>query len=786
MKKKWGLLFYLVVVLIFGGAIYWIVEQGKTLEHGRTTKIEQTISKVSVKDSFELFRNAFNHNLEHPLAVLLLQILAIVICARVFGFLFNKIGQPTVIGEIVAGIVLGPSLVGAYFPEISAFIFPAASLGNLQFLSQVGLILFMFVIGMELDVNVIRKQARGAVIISHASIIIPFTLGMGLAFYLYISHSPDRISFLSFALFMGIAMSITAFPVLARIIQERGLTKTKLGSLAITCAAADDVTAWCILATVIAIVKAGSFVSALFTIGLALAYVVVMLLVIRPFFRRLGTIYANREMVSKPVLAIVFMMMLLSAYATETIGIHALFGAFLAGVVMPPDLNFRKILVDKIEDVSLVLLLPLFFVFTGLRTQIGLLTEGSLWITCGLVILVAVLGKFGGSALAAKIVGENWKSSLSIGALMNTRGLMELVVLNIGYDLGILSPEIFAMMVLMALITTFMTGPALDLINWLMPEKSTDIAIPDPIVQKKVYRILLSFGAAHSGRKLLRLANQMLAKHPVPVDFTAVNISYNADINPWQITEFEKESFSKIRSEARKLNVDVETIYHPVLDVRKQIAKITQEEHYDFILVDAGKSLLKGTLVGNVAATAKLLYPPHLLKTLLGTNKLSQLLPVNDMMDEKATSFISDARCSVGVFIDKDFYEAKRILIPIFSAADLFLLKYGGKFVNSIHAAVTILDAGGLSQSDSRWQEEILRINQSGHESIQILMGRIIDKSMLSRYDLMLVSYDNWEKLVKSKSVWLEHIPSSLIIKHIDATHHALKKGSTPVASSEL
>ena len=156
------------------------------------------------------------------------------------------------------------------------------------------------------------------------------------------------------------------------------------------------------------------------------------------------------------------------------------------------------------------------------------------------------------------------------------------------------------------------------------------------------------------------------------------------------------------------------------------------------------------------------------------------------MMDEKATSFVADAHCSVGVFIDKDFYEARKILIPIFSSSDLFLLKYGGKFVNSVQSSVTILDAGGLSQSDSRWQEEIQRINKTGQENIQILMGRIIDKSMLSRYDLMLVSYDNWEKLVKSKSVWLEHIPSSLIIKHIDAAHQPLRKGIVPVVSSEL
>jgi len=197
-----------------------------------------------------------------------------------------------------------------------------------------------------------------------------------------------------------------------------------------------------------------------------------MLFIIRPLLKKLGTIYNKRGLVSKPMMAIVFMVLLISAYATEIIGIHALFGAFMAGVIMPPGLKFRNIVMEKIEDVSLVLLLPLFFVFTGLRTHIGLLSQGHLWVTCGWIILVAVAGKFGGSALAAKVVGQSWRDSLSIGALMNTRGLMELVVLNIGYDLGILSPEVFTMMVIMALVTTFMTSPAMDLINWLMPEKT--------------------------------------------------------------------------------------------------------------------------------------------------------------------------------------------------------------------------------------------------------------------------------------------------------------------------
>jgi len=364
--------------------------------------------------------------------------------------------------------------LGLLFPQINHFLFPPASLGTLNFLSQIGLIFFMFIIGMELDLKAIRKQAFGAVIISHASIIIPYTLGMGLAYFIYQDYAPAGTSFLSFALFMGIAMSITAFPVLARILQEKGLTRSKLGALALTCAAADDLTAWCILAAVIALVKSGSSISALYTIGLAIVYVLLMFKVIRPALKKIEHVYNDREKMRTPIIALLFIMLIVSSYVTSIIGIHSLFGAFIAGVIMPSGFSFRKIIIDKIEDVSIVLLLPLFFVITGLRTQIVLLNEGHLWVTFGWILLVAVTGKFGGSAFAARIVGQSWKDSLSIGVLMNTRGLMQLIVLNIGYDLGILSPEIFAMMVLMALVTTFMTGPALDLINWLMPEKTTE------------------------------------------------------------------------------------------------------------------------------------------------------------------------------------------------------------------------------------------------------------------------------------------------------------------------
>ena len=473
MNRKWSLVFYIVIVAGLGAVIYRIVEQGNGLQNPAltTNQIKQT-KDINTGNSFHEFSDAFNQNLSDPLAVLLLQIIVIIAFARLVGFLFKKIGQPSVIGEIFAGIILGPSVIGLFFPQINQFLFPPASLGTLNFLSQIGLILFMFIIGMELDLKAIRKQAYGAVIISHASIIIPYTLGMGLAYFIYKDYAPEGTSFLSFALFMGIAMSITAFPVLARILQEKGLTRSKLGALALTCAAADDLTAWCILAAVIALVKSGSSISALYTIGFAIVYVLLMLKVLRPALERLEHVYTNREKMRTPIIALLFIMLIVSSYVTSIIGIHSLFGAFIAGVIMPAGFSFRKIVIDKIEDVSIVLLLPLFFVITGLRTEIGLLNEGHLWVTFGWILLVAVVGKFGGSAIAARIVGQSWKESLSIGVLMNTRGLMQLIILNIGYDLGILSPEIFAMMVLMALVTTLMTGPALDLINWLIPEKS--------------------------------------------------------------------------------------------------------------------------------------------------------------------------------------------------------------------------------------------------------------------------------------------------------------------------
>ena len=407
-------------------------------------------------------------NAQHPLARLLLQLIVIVLGARVCGARASRLGQPPVIGEIVAGVLLGPSLLGWMLPGASGFLFPTASMPILQLLSQIGVILFMFVVGAELEPSYLRGKAHSAVAVSHFSIIIPFTLGVALSLALYTQYAPRGVPVHAFALFCGIAMSITAFPVLARILEERHLTHTPLGATAIACAAVDDVTAWSILAFVVAVTTAGGAARTLLAIvALSATFVLLMIAVVRPVLQRVLHPGRMSNTLSKGGIAIVLAVLLSSALATEVIGIHAVFGAFVAGAVMPVGGTFRGVLRERLESISSVFLLPLFFVYTGLRTQIGLLNDAWSWAICLIIIVVATTGKLGGTVLAARWTGQPWRDSIALGALMNTRGLMELIALNVGYDLGILTPEIFAMMVLMALVTTAMTGPLLSLsLTW--------------------------------------------------------------------------------------------------------------------------------------------------------------------------------------------------------------------------------------------------------------------------------------------------------------------------------
>lgn len=452
---------YLLTLLIFGGGIFLSIHYGNALYVGAQLSSEP----VSVGSFWDNLRTTFLTQLSHPLALLLVQIIVIMTAARTFGILISKFSQPPVIGEIFAGVLLGPSLLGLFFPEISALLFPKSSFQNLHFLSQIGLLLFMFVVGMELDFDKLKQQSKASVVISHISIIFPFFLGTILAYVIYPSFASTTVTFTAFSLFIGIAMSITAFPVLARILKDRNLTKTSYGAMALTCAAADDATAWYILAIVIAVSTSTNLLMSVLMLIPIVIYITVMLFVVKPFLRSLGSPIQNQSLDMK-VTTIVLVILLLSALTTELLGIHALFGAFMAGVMMPSsdESELKERIAPRLEYVSLLVLLPLFFALTGLRTQINLL-ESQHWIVCLAIIVVAVVGKFIGSAVASRFMGISWKDSLAIGALMNTRGLMELVVLNIGYELGILSPILFTMFVIMALVTTFMTGPLLYLID---------------------------------------------------------------------------------------------------------------------------------------------------------------------------------------------------------------------------------------------------------------------------------------------------------------------------------
>jgi K+:H+ antiporter len=399
------------------------------------------------------------------LFTLTLQLAVVLAACRLVGELFRRIHQPKVVGEMFAGIMLGPSLLGWIAPHTSAYLFPASSLGFLNALAQVGVVVFMFLVGLNINPGELKKESHAAVLTSHVSITAPFVLAAFLALYLYPRLSDDSVAFTSFALFMGSAMSITAFPVLARILAERDLLASRLGTVAIACAAVDDVTGWCILAYIVVLIRsAHSATSIWVTVAGILVFGLAMIHGVRRLLRGFERVYQKKRALSENLLALMMLLVLASSLLTEYLGIHLLFGAFLMGAIMPKEHHFVRYVLDRFETITVTLLLPLFFAFTGLRTNIGLVKGPEMWMYCALIIFVATAGKLGGSTLASWLSGMPLREAAGLGTLMNTRGLMELVILNIGLDIGVISPALFSMMVLMALFTTFMTTPVLRLI----------------------------------------------------------------------------------------------------------------------------------------------------------------------------------------------------------------------------------------------------------------------------------------------------------------------------------
>ena len=722
-RAKKNYLIYAVMLLLFGALIYMAIEEGDRFSHHAVAS-----STVAEDTPFTMFCQFVTDNLHHPLSILLIQIIAVLLMVRLFGFLFKHIGQPGVIGEIVAGIVLGPSVLGYFFPDVFQALFPPESLTNLELLSQVGLVLFMFVIGMELDFSVLKNKINETLVISHAGILVPFFLGIVASYWIYEEYAAAQTAFLPFALFIGISMSITAFPVLARIIQERNMTKTSLGTLAIASAANDDVTAWCLLAVVIAIAKARTFASALYAIGLTALYIIIMFMVVRPFLKKVGEVYANQEVINKTFVALILLILIISSTLTEIIGIHALFGAFMAGVVMPPSIGFRKVMMEKVEDIALVFFLPLFFAFTGLRTEIGLINSPALWGVCLLLITVAVAGKLGGCAVAARLVGESWKDSFTIGTLMNTRGLMELVALNIGYEMGVLPPSIFVILVIMALVTTFMTTPLLHLVERVFARREERLSAK--------LKLVFCFGRPESGRSLLSIFFLLFGKKMKAAQVVAAHFTVGTDLNPLNAEQYARDSFSLVDEKASELGLSVENRYRVTDKLVQDMIRLARKERPDMFLLGAGSKYRPDTA---------------------GSNGVLWLSLFRDKIDD----VMEQVKCPVAVFVNRGYSGSSPVSFVLGGVIDAFLLTYLESMLEGgaqVHLFLFDTDDEAFRQSTdpilAKYSSQIRTQPFSGAANL----------TSAAKDGLLVMSHLSYTKLSEEEEVFRD-LPSLLVIR---------------------
>jgi Kef-type K+ transport system membrane component KefB/nucleotide-binding universal stress UspA family protein len=628
------------------------------------------------------------------LLTLIIQIAIIIIVSRVIGLFFRKIHQPQVVGEMVAGIILGPSLLGWLAPNVSAIIFPAASLKFLNTLSQIGLLMFMFIIGLEFDPKLLKGRGHAAVLISHVSIILPFLLGTLIALYLYPLLSSKPITFTAFALFMGASMSITAFPVLARILSEKNLIKTKIGSVTIACAAIDDVTAWSILALVVAIVRAGSNkIPFWMTISGAVLFILLMIFMIRPIVSKLEVYYENKgNKLTNDILGLVLLLMLASAWTTEWLGIHALFGAFFMGAMMPRNKEFLNAVTEKLNDVTIVLFLPIFFALTGLNTSIGLINGTEMWSFFGLILAAAVIGKMGGSTIAAKVSALHWRESVGLGILMNTRGLMELIILSIGLELGVISHVLFTMMVMMALVTTFMTTPFFE---WVYPRRLLRKELEEIEKENQGSGILISVSFPSSGPGLLKLASSIISNNELKV--YALHLIKSNEISLANLaddssTKNYNDAFKPLMKFAAENSINVSPISFPTRNAAQDIISIAGLKGAGIILMGWHKPILTESILS-------------------GT--------VNEVM--------RNAKADVCVYLERQFNPYKNILVPFRDGVhDKGALALAHQIAVNIDAQVTVLHIVKPKNSGTPDSGVKTQINESAREDV-IRAGGIED-----------------------------------------------------------
>lgn len=599
---------------------------------------------------------------DNPLLWLLMQVALILGLAQIMGMLFSRLNQPKVIGEMIAGILLGPSLLG-WWKSGWTTLFPPESIQYLNLISQIGVIFFLFLIGLELDPRFLRKRGVSAAGIAISSILTPLALGVGLGIVLIewtdLFEGQVNGRYLAATLFMGTAMSVTAFPVLARILTERNLHKTPMGAMAIACAAFNDVAAWVILALVIGIAQAGGggWAPVLYAIGRAAGYLLVMFLLVRPLLRRVEAYFDRQGRLSQGVLAFLFLLVVASAAATEAIGIHAMFGAFVLGFIMPKGTRFVRHLSEKLEDFTVAFLLPIFFAHTGLKTQIGLLNEWSLWGWTFVIIAVACAGKLGGAAVAARIGGMSWRESSAIGILMNTRGLMELVILTIGLQMGLIGDRLFAMMVIMALVTTIITTP---LLNWVYPARLITAA---KRALSQGFSILIPLSLPKSGRALVHLADMISGGEPEDRSLSLLYLrrpseheAYRAGLDaPREAAE--EDPIRPAMQEATALKIPAEAVSFVTRDVAADIAAVATEHRARLILMGFHKPVIGQAILGGTVHRV-----------------------------------LTEAPTDVAIFVDRGFGVPAKILVPFMgSRHDRLALELAHKIAQSTKAAVTVL-----------------------------------------------------------------------------------------------